>query len=149
VELSRDVAFWTKVAEHPEVGPHVSWGQEIDIGALVEHPRVLPLRAEHGGFLFVQLDGLGRVYELHSLFTPEGWGREVSRTLKAALEEVFGQGAQVVTTYQVSDNWRSQPPKSFRFEPAGDFAPALGKELRTWILTRAAWEGSPARRSME
>jgi len=149
IRESRDVEFWTHVYEHPEVRPHVSFGHELDIASVVEHASVLPLRAEHGGFLFCRLDGLGRVYELHTLFTPEGWGREVHLAAKQAFCRVFETGAQLVTTYEVEGNPRSRPPRTFRFEPAGDFAPAENlPPLRTWVLTRNAWEASPAHRSM-
>jgi hypothetical protein len=149
IREDRDHAFWNAVYEHPAVKPHVSLGHDVDIiTPLLANPAVTPLRAEHGGFLFVRLDNLGRVHELHSLFTPEGWGREVLQALKEAVSEMFARGAQVITTYDVEGNWRSRPPKTFRFQPCGDYAPALGVNLRTWVLTRADWEASPARRSM-
>lgn len=125
----------------------MSLGHEVDIGALVAHPLVTPLRAEHGGFLFIRLDPLGRVLELHTLFTPEGWGREVHRAAKAAFDRVFTEGGQMVVTSEVEDNRRSQPPRSFGFATAGDFEPTpYAARFRTWFLTREAWEGSPARR---
>ena len=148
VTLDRDPAFWRWVFDHPAVKPHAGLGLSVDFEPLLADARVTPLRAVNGGYLFVQLDGLGRVRELHSLFRPEGWGREALLAGKAALAAVFAAGAQVVTTYEARGNRRSQPPLSFRFQPAGDFAPdPLTKaELRTWVLTRSAWEGSPAYR---
>lgn len=149
IREDRDVSFWSTVYEHPEVKPHVGLGQDIDLAEILDNPWVVPLRAEHGGFLFVRLDGMGRVYELHTMFTPEGWGREVLLALKAATQEIFERGAQVIVTYDVEGNWRSRPPKTFRFEPAGEFAPTrLGRSLRSWVLTRTAWETSPARQRM-
>lgn len=148
IREDRDPAFWTSIYEHPAVKPHVSLGLDVDLAPLLENERVTPLRATHGGFLFVQLDGLARVYELHTLFTPEGWGREALLSAKAAFAEMFARGAHLITTYEVAGNPRSQPPLSFRFAPAGDFAPALGASLRTWTLTRNAWEASPARLRM-
>lgn len=149
IRVSRDVGFWNGVYEHPEVKPHVSLGHDVDLSELLGNPWITPLRAEHGGFLFVRLDGLGRVHELHTLFTPEGWGREVLNALKEAVEHMFQNGAQIITTYDVEGHWRSRPPKTFRFEPAGDFAPTdLGPRLRSWVLTRNAWDNSPARLRM-
>jgi hypothetical protein len=148
IREDRDGEFWRNVYEHPEVKPHVSLGHELDVAAVAADPRVTPLRAEHGGFLFFRLDSLGRVYELHTLFTPEGWGREVLQALKEAVTEIFARGGQLITTYDVETNWRSRPPKTFRFQPCGDYAPALGVSLRTWVLTRDAWEASPARLRM-
>lgn len=150
IRENRDADFWTEVFNHPEVNPHVALGYDLDMRAVVSSAQVTPLRAEHGGFLFIRLDGLGRVYELHTMFTPEGWGREVLLSAKAAFTEMFGRGAQLITTYEVAGNWRSQPPKTFRFAPCGEFqhAPQLGVDLRTWALSRAAWEASPARQRM-
>lgn len=150
IREDRDAAFWTAIYEHPEVKPHVGLGHEIDISAIVGSEQVTPLRSDRGGFLFFRLDGLGRVFELHTMFTPDGWGKEVLLSAKAAFAEMFRRGAQVITTYEVEGNRRSQPPLSFRFQPAGDFAPSveLNAQLRTWILTRNAWEASPARARM-
>lgn len=140
--------WWREIADHPEVKPHICLGSELDVMAVVTHPSVLPLRSEHGGFLFAGLDGLGRVYELHTLFTPEGWGREVLSSSKLAFNEIFGRGAQLVTTFEVEGWWRSRPPRSFGFRPLGGFAPSRLGSLQTWILTRDAWEASPARLRM-
>jgi hypothetical protein len=149
ISEDKDERFWRGVYEHPSVKPHVSFGLDVDLADLLGNEWVTPLRAEHGGFFFVRLDGLGRVHELHTLFTPEGWGREVLQALKEAVELMFQRGAQIITTYDVEGNWRSKPPKTFRFEPAGDFAAThLGPRLRTWVLTRNAWEASPARQRM-
>lgn len=145
---ARDPVFWRAVYEHPEVRPHVSLGAEIDIETIVADERVTPFRQAHGGFLFVRLDGHGMVLELHSLFTPEGWGRETALALRRALLGMFAAGAQVVTTFEVRGNWRSRAPLSFGFQPAGDFAPHLNTELRAWVLTRADWERSPVFRRM-
>jgi hypothetical protein len=144
----RDVAFWSDVAEHPEVAPHVSLGHTVSVERLIAHPLVTPLRSERGGFLFIRLDGSGRVYDLHTLFRPEAWGtREIVNSAREAFDEIFSRGAQIVTTNEVEGNRRSQPPRSFRFAPAGDFAPsAYGPAFRTWFLTKDAWEASPARR---
>lgn len=150
IREDRDTAFWSGVIEHPDVAPLVTFGQSIDLLAVLDNPWVTPLRSERGGFLFVRLDGLARVHELHSAYLPEAWGsREILLTLKAAVAEIFKRGAQLIVTYEVEGNPRSQPPKSFRFEPCGDFAPAEGfPPLRTWALSKAAWAASPARLRM-
>lgn len=147
IREDRDVAFWTDVANHPAVKPHIGLGHEFSMEAVAE-PQVTPLRTENGGFLFVRLDSLGRVQELHTMYRPEGWGREVLLGLKAAVTEMFARGAQLIVTYDVEGHWRSRPPKTFRFEPCADFAsaPGFGVRFRSWVLTRAAWENSPAQR---
>lgn len=146
--IDRDPAFWLAVYEHPMVKPYVGLGREIDIAGFVSEPAVMPWRGDHGGYLFTRLDGLGRVLELHSLFTPQGWGREALMVAKCAFVAMF-ETADLLVTHEVFGNPRSRPPRSFRFAPAGEFRPALGAYLRTWTLTRTAWEGSPARRKMK
>lgn len=145
----RDPGFWQAVAEHPEVAPHVFLGHgPVSLAELVAHESVCPLASDRGGFLFCRLDAIGRLWELHTLFTPEAWGREVFVSAIQALSQMFQGSAQVVTTYEVEGWWRSRPPKSFGFQRAGDFraVPQIGAALSTWILTKAAWEQSPAHR---
>lgn len=147
IREDRDPEFWQAVVDHPSVKPHVALGRELDMGAAVANPQVTALRSENGGFLFLRLDGSGRVQELHTMYRPEGWGREVLGALKEAVTEMFARGAQLITTYEVEGYYRSRPPKTFRFEPCGDFAPVPGFSIntRTWALRREAWEASPAR----
>lgn len=139
IREERDPTFWDAVAQHPEVRAGALLGLPLSLAEVVQNPSVTPLAAEHGGYLFCRLDW-GRVYELHSLFTPEGWGREALVAAKQSLALMWDRGMQVLTTYEVEGNWRSRPPLSFGFQPAGDFAPAFGCSLKTWILTRAAYE---------
>lgn len=131
IRETRDPDFW---AERCEPG--------LDLGFL-SSDRVTPLASENGGYFFVRIDGLGRVFDLHAAFKPAGWGKEASATLKASLRLLMGW--QVISVSEVEDNWRSRPPRSFGFRPAGGFSGGY----RSWILTREAWEASPARRRME
>lgn len=140
----RDPAFWRKVADHPEVQATGVMGGPGVIEALVADPRMTPLRSEHGGYLFSRLDPIGRVYEFHTLFTPEGWGREVNATFKASLKLMFSRGAFVVVGNEVVGTGHTSRPRSFGFKPAGPTTPFHGFNLRTWVLTREAWESSPA-----
>ncbi len=145
IRVERDADFWRGVIAHPQVS-HVMMGLPLDIAGLVEHESVVPLASSNGGFLFCRLDGLGRVFELHTLFKPDGWGREVSGSAKEAFAHMFDVGAQVITTYEV-EGWAS-PPLSFGWRTAGEFAPSPIGNTRTWILTLEAWAASPARRRM-
>lgn len=149
IREDRDAGWWQALADHPAVKPHVGLGRDLDM-SVVASEAITPLRSENGGFLFLRLDGLGRVRELHTFYRPEGWGKEVLAALKAACERIFASGAQLITTYEVEGHWRSRPPKTFRFEPCGDFAPVPGFSIntRTWILRKDAWEASPARGRM-
>lgn len=146
IREERDPAFWVKVASHPQVRETLLGMDPEAVGPMAVAERTLPLAAEHGGFLFFTLDGFGRAVELHTLFTPEGWGREVHRASKAAFNRVF-ETAQVVVTYEVENSWRSRPPRSFGFKAAGDFGPTPIGSLRTWILTKNAWRASPGSKS--
>lgn len=145
IREERDGSFWRAVVDHPSV-EHVKMGLPFDIEGLVAHQSVVPLASEHGGFIFCRLDGTGRVFELHTMFTPEGRGREVTGAAREAFARMFFDGARVITTYEV-EGWAS-PPLSFGWRPVGDFSPSDFGNLRTWILTLDAWEASPARRRL-
>lgn len=127
----RSPAFWARVC-----------GEDFNTGCL-ESPFVHPFRTENGGYLLVQLDALGRVFDLHAAYLPEGFGREAHGALKACLAAL--QGWQLINATEVERNGSSRPPLSFGFRPAGP----MSGGYRTWCLTRAAWEQSPARRRME
>lgn len=144
IRIERDADFWVRVMHHPQVFTAVGRPDAAAIAEIVNRPNVFPLAAEHGGFLFARIDNLGRVLELHTAFTPEGWGREVNAAAKEAFNHVFAEGFQMVATYELADNPRSRPPRSFGFAPAGEFGPSALGMLRSWVLTVAAWRASPA-----
>lgn len=148
--LNRDPEFWHGVASHPMVAPYVTFGQMVDWSFLSDQ-RVIPLSSEHGGYMFFKADGLGRVLELHTMFTPEGWGKEAASMFKEALDHVFSSGAQIVVTLEMQDNRRSQPPKSFGWKPTGGFDLVNGLDQlgKTWFLTQEAWIASPAKKRSE
>jgi hypothetical protein len=143
VRIERDPAFWTAVAAHPALRVMMGDADPALIGALAGRENVLPLASDHGGYLFIRQDALGFVAELHSLFTPEGWGREALIAGIEALGAVWLLGFQTVVTLEMRDNPRSRPPKSFGFVQAGDWREGPFGAARQWILTRAAWEASP------
>lgn len=150
IREERDPAFWEHVAAHPDVAPHFGLGGPVDLAALVANPLVKPLAAEHGGFLLFQMDGYARVFELHTLFMPDGWGREAAAAAKAMFAQMFAGSAQLIVTHEVEGNWRSRPPKTFRFAECGDFTKSpAGPRLKTWALSKTAWDVSPARQRMD
>lgn len=144
---NKDPDFWRRIASHPEVAPQLGFGS-ADIGLLALLPSVLPMATEHGGFLVCPLDASQCVWELHALFIPDAWGREVHRAGFELMMLLFGRGAHVVIVTEVEGNWRSQPPKSFGYKRCGDFvlSPMLGKRVRTWALSSFDWFFSPAHR---
>lgn len=117
-------------------------GLPMDWG-FVANPAVTPLATDDGGYLFVRMDPLARVFDLHAAFRPSGWGKVAAQALKASLRLLTGW--DVVCATEVAGNWRSRPPRSFGFRPAGPMAGGF----RTWVLTRERWEASPARARME
>lgn len=146
---NRNVGFWWKVFNHPEViGHNVMSEHEEHLRIMLADPKLTPLASEHGGFLLFQRDPFGQVFELHTAFTPEGWGREALLTGVNVSEQTFLRGAAIVFTVEVASNKRSRPPLTFGWQVAGPFvfAPELAAEVRTWVLTRDAWNASPARR---
>lgn len=148
IRLLRDPTFWQAVAEHPQVRPHLGGGEVSALAEIVTNPLVLPLASEHGGFIFMQRDHFGRLFELHTMFLPEAWGtREIPLAAHEAFTVLFLRGADLCYTYEAATNRRSRPPLSHGWRPAGEFAPSteLAADVRTWVLTRLAWEQSPAR----
>ncbi len=142
IREERDPAFWREIASHPDLVGALMGLSPLQVQEIATRPDILPLASQNGGFFFGRLDGLGLVLELHSLFRPEGWGREVAATGKEALARVF-RTAQVITTYEVRGNAHSRPPRSYGFVQAGDWQGADVATLRLWVLTRAAWQSSP------
>jgi hypothetical protein len=146
IRVERDPAFWERVASHPAVAPTLSGMDPAMVGRLAADGDVLPLASAHGGFLFVRRDGAGFVCELHTLFTPEGWGREALAAGILAIEAVWITGYQAVITFEPQVNPRGRPPRTFGFARAGDWRETPIGPLRLWILSRQAWDASPAKR---
>lgn len=144
LRVERDPRFWTWVAQHPAAQGALMGLSPQDVGAFVVNPRVLPVASDNGGYLFGALDALGRAFELHALYRPEGWGREAHGALREALAGIF-EGADLILALEREDDPRSRAPRTFGFVPMGEFAPSPIGPARNWYLTRKAWEGSPAR----
>jgi hypothetical protein len=148
--INRDVGFWDAVARHPEVAPHIFMGQPpTTLAPLIENPLARPYASDHGGVLFLPVDALGFVVEMHTLYTPEGWGREVAINGKLFVNDVL-QSASVILTHEQEGHWRSRPPRTHGWQACGDFSEVgLSHRLRLWALTREAWFASPAGRKMQ
>lgn len=143
IREERDPAFWERIASHPACAPALH-GVEPEHFATeaVQHP-MLPLASEHGGFVFVPRDAFGRTVELHTLYTPEGWGREAAAAGKAALQRVF-ETYDLVITYERDGDWRTRPPRSFGFRPCGSAFEMNGNTWRLWALSADGWRASPS-----
>lgn len=143
IRIERDPAWWAAIAAHPGLAEILGTILPAAIGAVALQPNALPMAAEHGGFIFLRLDALGFVAELHTLFTPEGWGREALEAGIQAINAVWLCGFQSIVTLEVQANRRSRPPVSFGFTRAGDWRDSPIGAVRLWTLSREAWAQSP------
>ena len=145
IREERDPSWWTAIASHPAVADGI-YGMTPDaVGRIAERADVTPLASENGGFLFARLDTLGFSRDMHCIYTPAGWGREVTLALVIALDAIFQQ-ASVIHVFEMATNPNSRPPRSFGFAIAGEFRRTNFGFLRSWVLTQTAWESSPAHR---
>lgn len=88
IRRTLDPAFLNAVANHPEVFPWLgASGDEIDIAPLVENPQNIAISAQHGGWILVRLEP--GVYELHTMFLPEGRGKAYLSASKEAMRYLF------------------------------------------------------------
>lgn len=131
------------VASHPQVRHVLSGMDASGLDAVIHAPNIA-MAFEHGGFIFVPADSFKRVYELHTLFKPEGWGKPVFYAARQAFDRMF-EVCDLIVTHETRHP-QSKPPKTFRFEPVGDFAWTAMGEARLWMLSREAWMNSPARK---
>lgn len=144
IRIERDPAFWTRVASDPAVAIALGGMAPEAVGEWAQRPEVLPLASAHGGFLLTRLDPLGMVAELHTLFTPEGWGREVVLAGIAAIGAVWTCGFQTIVTLEMRANPRSRPARTFGFERCGEWKSTPWGDARQWLVTRESWDASPA-----
>lgn len=87
IRRTLDPAFLNGVANHPEVRPWLQGEGPLDLSGVISDPSNIALQAEHGGWVLQALSP--GVYEVHSMFLPEGRGAGVARALVAALDYVF------------------------------------------------------------
>jgi hypothetical protein len=147
IRLERSPQFWFNIAVDPAVTANMP---ELDAAFVAQHvgnPLVFPWASENGGYLLTKYDALGSMMGLHALYRPAGWGREAHDALGETLQWAF-RTCQLVTAHETVSNPHSRTPKSFGFIHAADWQDSLMGEYRLMILTRAAWEMSPAHRRL-
>lgn len=138
--INRDPEFWNRISNHPDVAK-TKFGEDVSFEAVTfEH--VFPFSSKHGGYILVKIHPICGIWDLHAMFTPEGWGKE-AHALGVELLNTLPQW-QLITAQETQFK-NSQPPRSFGFVEAGPFTETPYGDWRTWILTRKAWEGSPAK----
>lgn len=147
--ICRDVEFWDEVATHPEVAPHVFMGLEpCSTAPLVQMVGAIPFASENGGLIFAPMDAHGMIYELHTLYKPEGWGREVAMFAKQCFDKVFST-ASLVVTHEQEGSPHTRPPLSYGWKSCGEYCYTdLPKKLRLWSLTREDFYASPVGRKL-
>lgn len=148
--ICRDVEFWDAVANHPQVAPSVFMGlNPVSLSPLVEMPASFPFASEHGGLIFSPLDPHGMIYELHTLYTPEGWGREVASFAKGCFDNMFSTASLIVTHEQEGEK-HTRPPLSYGWKSCGEYCyTELPRRLRLWSLTREDFYVSPVGRKLK
>lgn len=148
--INRDVAFWDRIAGHPAVAPHIFMGLKPEtLAPLILNPLASPYASEHGGAIFSPVDHLGFVVEMHTLFTPEGWGREVAAFGKRVMPDIFNT-ASLILTHEQEGHWQSRPPRSHGWTACGDFKGVeMPCRLKLWSLSREAWIASPVGRKIQ
>lgn len=88
IRRTLDPSFLNEVANHAEVRPWLGGdGAQVDLTPLVSNPNNFAFVGDHGGFIaHKQGDG---VYEVHSLFRPEGRGEHVLEAAREAQRFMF------------------------------------------------------------
>lgn len=98
-----DATFLNVVANHPDVRPFLGGGDGVlDLSGLVSSLANVTVQGEHGGFIAIS-QGLG-VYDIHSLFLPDGRGREAMTLMREGLGYLFLRTDAVELTTRVPSN---------------------------------------------
>lgn len=82
-----DATLLNEIANHPEVRPHIGGAGVIDLTTIVGDPQNVAVMGEHGGWIYHGLQP--GVYELHTLFLPEGRGRSFFAGAREVLRYMF------------------------------------------------------------
>lgn len=120
-----DPTYLNSVANHPDVRPWIGGDGPIDMSALIANPENIALQAEHGGFLLLKLEPT--IYEVHTMFLPEGRGKWLFAALDAGSEYVFAatDALEVVTQVPTSND------RARMLSNAGHFKPTFSR-ARCW-----------------
>jgi len=90
IHRSFDAQFFNRVVNDPAVHRYASLGLisgPLDVTELVLDPNNYLLATEHGGFLGI--DRGNGTYEVHTMFLPEGRGKEVKEAAHEAVRYMF------------------------------------------------------------
>lgn len=133
-----NAARLNELANHPEVRPALLGADgPLDLTSLVTNPAVITLEAEHGAFLLIPI--LPAVYELHTLFLPEGRGKAFFRCAAEMFRYLFTRTDAVEIVTKVPDGNRGAALASTitgfreRFHRAGVSFRSL--DIEGWALS--------------
>ena len=132
VVRSMDPAHFNAVANDPSVRPFLGGEGQIDLTPLLRNPAHVGIATEHGGFVLVN-QGEGR-YEVHSMFLPEGRGREAVEAMRAASAYLFAATDCVEVVTKAATTNRGAMALALR---AG-FEPRFEGPVR-WTSTDVLW----------
>jgi hypothetical protein len=82
-----DARHANAVANHPDVRPFLGGDGPIDMSALFSDPYNVAFESEHGAMLLIAL-GSG-VYDVHSMFLPDGQGKEAADLMRDVAQYMF------------------------------------------------------------
>jgi hypothetical protein len=87
IREERDPGYWARIANDGAVRPTLGGEGPLDFTEIIQRPDVVALAAPHGGFVFLNI--WPTRWELHTMFLPEGRGRNVLRSFGAAAQHMF------------------------------------------------------------
>lgn len=87
VSRSMDAAHFNAIANHDAVRPTLGGDGPMELRPVIENARNYAFATPHGGFLLLDC-GSGR-YDVHSLFLPEGRGREAMDAMREVAAYMF------------------------------------------------------------
>lgn len=142
LRLERNEDFWLRIVSHPDVSPGLFLSPH-EFMTCVTNDNVFPMASKNGGFLYVKTDSAGLTAEFHTVFTPEGRGREAFLAAIEFADYVFDTGLQLLMTYEVESNPKSSPPLSFGFKSHGDYSETTYGRFKLWSLDKDSWRNAP------
>lgn len=140
IRRTMNAAFLTEVANHPEVRPWLGAPDipVLDLTPLVGNPENIAIETKGGGWI-LQAMAPG-VYEIHSLFLPEGRGKPFMAGAREMLRYVFtATDATEILTKCPDDNGGARMAASLvgfreRFRRDDAWAPGVGISYQAFTI---------------
>jgi hypothetical protein len=130
IKRTMDATFLNKVANHPEVRPWLGGDGVLNLEGLAADPANILLETDGGGWVLHAI--MPSVYELHTMFLPEGRGRAYFAAAREALRWMFSRtDALEIVTKCPDDNGPARMAASVigfreRFRREDAWAPGVG-----------------------